>query len=1019
MSDNKIIEPKQCCYTAMENCIHSRRCFMTGEYCSKQSNIQKEKKALYKKGNIRAFVIMNFSDMSDVVYKWRLRHFIQNLNKYLYIDENEKRLYCSYQPKETLPENLKKVNKIEVVRADSDPASNYVVCSRICQQMQIADLIIVDVSAENTNVFYEFGMAVALGKMILPICYSESFYKRITKGSTQDYEEVEHHIGCYPWRKALFEYYGIHYKNPRKNIADDKNRQQWKTEYLQFEKVKNKRYGFSDRKYDLFPYHEKIGSSGKKIGEEIYNKLRDQYNQLASENNTLVVYTIEGFLNEEQAALCIVNFYYNITLSMHQEECFCGERVGVLAQSNYVLDSVKDSPEQSNLPYSIAEIIHLGMNQATHDAQEEKVKTEDFLKLSSFDEYFTKITDGQKEGIIKSIKGHITNRGMLIYPNNPVYVNRVKNRTTGDVLRSLEDEDGRAKTFCLYHVMLRTLRYTNEVVVDISNNCLQSLFWLGAAHGSDIYAITVLHEETEKERKSEQEGQEKKLRNIFDVAGLWTAVFRSYDTEGFYRQLKLAQVGIERHSRLLSPSKDIYERDQDGKVKGKDLLQEELVLESYYRRHFWNPMHCYNRLRLYLQHVNNNLPDDNEPRRYMVKWDIDAVAELSHYLSKRTVIGEYNFVSLGNGEKDQDAKELNFICIGERVCPLEKSFPQYIKSKMGKEDGGYSSELHEYREKIYEHDCLSKKRIYKGFANIKESESGFFTQHPQSDCLTCNKCYYSKKEVYKNQEELDACPCTIGMTGEHIELAQLILWRDNPGRPQEESHFQVGLIGSSGPATYALSMLFVDEEQRRRCFEEENQHFLCELQTEIRKKFMKMFIAQLHKKLEEMELKTSKDEKLQDEQKETYIELVEYAVSLYLSSVLYRYFLPFLSEDDIKRIYNGMHMFVVSMKAARVSPFALKYAANGDPRYDSCVSDEGIEEVVKIIPELLRSVLQRFQGVETFYEVEVKCDYSTGVSELNSQDTRKVQNIKMLRKEEPVVNCIWGQEYGDNPGCYQ
>ena len=78
--------------------------------------------------------------------------------------------------------------------------------------------------------------------------------------------------------------------------------------------------------------------------------------------------------------------------------------------------------------------------------------------------------DGQKEGIIKSIKGHITNRGMLIYPNNPVYVNRVKNRTTGDVLRSLEDEDGRAKTFCLYHVMLRTLRYTNEVVVDISKD---------------------------------------------------------------------------------------------------------------------------------------------------------------------------------------------------------------------------------------------------------------------------------------------------------------------------------------------------------------------------------------------------------------------------------------------------------------------------------------------------------------------------------------------------------------------
>lgn len=145
---------------------------------------------------------------------------------------------------------------------------------------------------------------------------------------------------------------------------------------------------------------------------------------------------------------------------------------------------------------------------------------------------------------------------MLAYPNNPVYADRVKN----DIDKTILYETGKTEIerctctntdfFCLYHVMLRTLRNTNQIVVDLSNNCLQSLFWLGAAHGSDIHAVTVLHEETEKERKIITGGIEKKTRNIFDVAGLWTAILRSNDTDGFYRQLALAQAGIENHSSI-------------------------------------------------------------------------------------------------------------------------------------------------------------------------------------------------------------------------------------------------------------------------------------------------------------------------------------------------------------------------------------------------------------------------------------------------------------------------------------
>lgn len=55
------------CSISIEDCIHTRRCFMTGEYCAKQAQIQAERKKLHDDDSISAFVVMNFSNMSDVV----------------------------------------------------------------------------------------------------------------------------------------------------------------------------------------------------------------------------------------------------------------------------------------------------------------------------------------------------------------------------------------------------------------------------------------------------------------------------------------------------------------------------------------------------------------------------------------------------------------------------------------------------------------------------------------------------------------------------------------------------------------------------------------------------------------------------------------------------------------------------------------------------------------------------------------------------------------------------------------
>lgn len=73
----------------------------------------------------------------------------------------------------------------------------------------------------------------------------------------------------------------------------------------------------------------------------------------------------------------------------------------------------------------------------------------------------------------------------------------------------------------------------------------------------------------------------------------------------------------------------------------------------------------YNRLRIYVSQ-RNELGENNEPRVCTARWDFDAASALSHYLSKRTVIGEYLLIALPDEEPDVEAASVNFICIGRK-----------------------------------------------------------------------------------------------------------------------------------------------------------------------------------------------------------------------------------------------------------------------------------------------------------------------------------------------------------------
>lgn len=899
------------CIKSTEHSIHTRRCFITGEYCSQQTNIQKERQRLHNSSDgpgINAFVVMNFSSMSDVVYESRIVPFIKSLAQFLYLDIEENRIACvstgriqdiddpTLASEAIKKKRWKQVKTIHIHRADSNPVSNYIICNRICQQLQVADLIVVDTSVESANVFYEFGLATAFRKLILPICFSDSFFsKKLPENletailSQQEknaktvysidlvslsqppqrnspLKNLEKHIDCYPWRRKLFEHFGIRFQEAPKKGDPPHELNPKDIHYVDASLALAEHFGFSDHKYAQFPYMDKIDEeSSLPIGRQLYEWLMDSYNtpqcaihstntitQDASRtrfynsekhpftNNTLVVYTMDQFLNADESGMCIINFYRNITQPMLENHCFCGDRVAILGQTNWIWENPKDSQTSQAPLYRVSDLIRIGMNQATYQAERRRIKTGDYLNpAKNADQSSTCLTDQWKSAAKKQIKTHIRNRCIPLSPENPIYVTQlqggIQKRIPNEVVKAIATQDTGLMTnekryfFCLYHVMLDTLRYTNEIVVDLSHNSVQAMFWLGAAHGSDVYAITVRHEMSEREKAWSNSDTINNDRPIFDLGGLWTAMLRYGETESFYKQLELIQLGIDQHAKLKLPESELEpfeeetfrqlyqaspylkygspslistktklyristEKQGSSFVVGYPIddipsdpslrtiqstfahkrISESKALESYYRDRFWRQMLRDNQLHLFLPMEDTF--DANGPRLQLIKWDMDTVAELSHYLSKRKVIGKYQFDTLrknhyyGQDEPNKegfppkDASKENFICIGNQTAP--------IKPTAGTEGWSLAKSLnHGPQNADREVRIMTKLSTvnaqplwppvaYRGFAaptdtNIKSYTELFFPP----DCITC---------LARSKENADEKPLTCEYASAH------------------------------------------------------------------------------------------------------------------------------------------------------------------------------------------------------------------------------------------------------------
>jgi len=127
------------------------KCFMNGKSCIYERMIDERIANMPSSADSRtAFMIMPFGAHLDTLYQWVIAPCFREGG-----EGHDEKYVCA-------PE-----------RADDVRQVGFIICEKICRRIQEADYIIVDVSHDNPNVFYEFGLAVALRKDIIPICSEE------------------------------------------------------------------------------------------------------------------------------------------------------------------------------------------------------------------------------------------------------------------------------------------------------------------------------------------------------------------------------------------------------------------------------------------------------------------------------------------------------------------------------------------------------------------------------------------------------------------------------------------------------------------------------------------------------------------------------------------------------------------------------------------------------------------------------------------------------------------------------
>lgn len=751
-----------------------RRCPITGGMCSHYNRIVRKKAARHSKKRVMIFMIMHYSPITDTIYEWLFKDMLKKQKlKFRFVDDTGEDADTEFSEINTEDEEnyFKMEDGAEVclIRADDYSGNSHIVCESVCARMQEADMIIADISYGNPNVFYELGMAVALGKQILPICYMHRYYEYIEGKNSLD-------IRTFPWKEFLFKFFSMN------RLEDDDNVKQYQPD---------------DAEFGKYPYTDDI-----KPGVQTGVLLKELMNTSLRSMDNLMLYDLSGFRfvdNRERMIRSCVDAYTKIVDKVREKMDCPGDRICLMysdrrleVEDRYLADRI--------VKYSFGDICRLAVNQVIHDI-EEGGRNRD--SASHYE---------------RRAKNYIYNSTVKMKLDFPVYVEYIKeHRFEGlEVLygenkeneKNKKDEenkkDEKNKDFTFFDIMLVNAANCDIAFVDFRENILQALFWLGVFHGSGRFAVPLRYEES---RKADTEKPQP-----VDVAGLWNAYYFSENSEEFRRRIWVvlkniyekkekmkyvekramfsAAVGItEENPKVYAEYMNIFDKNKDG-------------YESFYRKKFWQAM-----LKDGDADIYPSAFDENN-KLHISNWEYDGFSFIMDYIGSLDSVHTVKFQNVIECKRKYDAdeekgaasvKEMlhgNCIAMGDRkgnrvtaslLHDYEKLLFRLKRCERCQKEESRREEIQ--KEEVQKNDCLGRKCPLPKPETARAGR-GFYDE---------NKVYmapfYTEEELKKNQGELG--PMNI--------FAHFVIIR--------ESTFQVILEGASGPGTLGLAKLLAGAQK--------------------------------------------------------------------------------------------------------------------------------------------------------------------------------------------------------------
>ena len=1045
-----------------------KSCFITGEQCTNKNNIDRIRDANFKQGIVSVFVVMPFTDMTKASYDSIIKPALEKMNdveKLLLLskketeqthtiiscnNEEEKNKYITKcKENKTIYMDVKRVN---VERSDHDAMFGYIICNRVCQQIQIADIVVVDVSKGNPNVFYELGLSMALKKFIIPICFEDDYEKEYDSG-----------------KNAL----------SNNESAQDKNKL-WK---------------------DKLFYYLSIAASSYKSKDK----------QLCE---SLLLYNSGGFMSTNFKE--VIKNYYKTVRKLDENSIFKGDRIGVLAQDQYILEKDKENSFKKSTRYDVSDILLFGVNQASRNAEQHMIKP-------SKPELPANENTKKENPILEDFLNiHAENQGILLYTHDPLKGNSPEN----SFFTKLIGENKKENYKNTFEKMIEALNYVYQIVVDTEDNDVFSLFWLGIAHGFGAYAVRIIRNYTNeelqeiekkmKENKENSDNQNKDSnialytpRSIFDVSGLWTAEIRADKLNEFYTQLRTVELGIARHRKLLpSTTKNNL---SNVAIKGdiaeyiKDITKEinnhKLIdcnsFESYYRRKLWRALLTYDKLHLIigsgsysdtsadkssddkskklsegelktqLGDILQKLDDKSSIRTIRMSigdWDYQSVSLFTEYMSAHNTVGKYIIREFPHSSKDDTSRDTyreaflyrdNIISIGDNtVNPVSQGIIKHIEDNYVYDDihKKEDDKVEDYKAEDYKAEdrkCEKCKREkckrdshdgihYRKFSS-KYGELSIKWNQPTAFCINCqnyNSGYrgcrfaeYTPLElncpyIEENKEGQKICPhkdniskcehmngkkeCPHIKYSTHKSYAQLIILKSlktteeeikttEEKKEKDNEYFEVLIGGGAGPATFALASLFVNEDikyikQMNKTGDTDTKNLLKDKIFGDTEDFLLVKLQNIirDKILTqfEKELRTKYWKGISVKRKDNNIDMTDNIIDMTVD-----YLRILLSKFFLPMLYKKDIDGIKKSLQLFVYKFVYKY----DIEYkfkNTCLSytpvSKDIDNVLSnSIISVIKTTIEHFDGIEVIFEVDVT---HTQAGKRNNNDSKAIED---------------------------